>query len=286
MARFDWYQATVRTSPGALLEALGGIAVAARWEDLKRAPFGYDFGQRLVDDDGQVCQVWWGRNHDHPHCVFSGETAPGGADLLRGQFAGEHSVSRADVCIDYAEPGAYDRLQASALVVAEARHVKVGTAGDHLLRKADGRTVYLGGKGSHTRLRIYDKAAELRAQYDRDLVKLATVPEHLARLEVQVRPQTPVAKAAAAQADPVVLMGSAAWMRALMLEVAGLELEPFQAGRIWRQSDDDRAYMGMLAQYGAMLKRREAAHGSWECVGLQIGADLQLRDRLKRGGVR
>lgn len=280
MARFDWYQGTVRAAPGAVLEALGGLAESGRWEHLKRAPFGYDVGQRLVDGDGQVCQVWWGGMHEHPHAVFSGESAPAGADVLRSAFAGKHSVSRVDVCIDYAEPGAYDRLQDSALGVAQARGVKVGTAGDHLLTK-QGRTVYLGGRGSHTRLRIYDKAAELRDQFANNLTKLLEVPDDLARLEVQVRPQTPAAKAAAAEADPVSLMGSAAWMRELMRQVAGLELAPFVAGRLWREADDDRAYAAVLAQYGGMFERLARSLGSWECVGLQMRDDLAERARLK-----
>jgi hypothetical protein len=282
VARFDWYQGTVKASPGAVLEALGGLAVAGVWEHLKRAPFGYDVGQRLVDKDGQVCQVWWGGMHEHPHAVFSGESAPAGADVLRSVFSGLHTVSRVDVCIDYAEPGAYDRLQDSALVVAKDRRVKVGTAGDHLLTK-QGRTVYLGGRGSHTRLRIYDKAAELRDQFANNLVKLLEVPADLARLEVQVRPQTPAAKAAAAMADPVSLMGSAAWMRELMRQVAGLELEPFQAGRLWREADDDRAYAAVLAQYGGMFERLFRSLGSWECVGLQMRDDLAERSRIKAG---
>lgn len=284
MARFDWYQGTVRAAPGAVLEALGGLAEAGEWSCLKRAPFGYEVGQRLVDADGQVCQVWWGGMHEYPHAVFSGESAPAGADVLRSVFAGKHTVSRVDVCIDYAEPGAYDRLQDSALGVARARGVKVGTAGDHLLTK-QGRTVYLGGRGSHTRLRIYDKAAELRDQFANNLTKLLQVPADLARLEVQVRPQTPAAKSAAAEADPVSLMGSAAWMRQLMKQVAGLELAPFAAGRLWREADDDRAYAAVLAQYGGMFQRLAGSLGSWECVGLQIRDDLAERARLKAGGL-
>lgn len=282
MARFDWYQATVRAAPGEVLECLQTLAPVGQWEHLKRPPLGYDIGQRLLDDDGLVCQLWWGGVHANPHCVFSGEGSPAGADLLRDAFSERHSVSRADVCLDYAEPGAYDRLQEIAIKVAGDRGVKVGTAGDHLLTK-EGRTCYLGGKASHTRLRLYDKAAELRSKFGNDLAKLLTVPDHLARLEVQVRPQTPVAKAAAALADPVALMGSAAWTRALMLEVAGMELEPFNAGRLWRQSDDDRAYAALLAQYGGMLVRRKVLHGSWDCLGLQLGHDLDERNRLKAG---
>lgn len=275
MARFDWYQATVATEPRVLLEGLG--ALGGSWEELKRAPQGYGYGRRLVDDDGQVCQVWWGGTHELPHAVASGESSPVVADLLRGQFP-EHRVSRADVCIDYAEPGAYDRLQGLALGVARDRGITVGTAGDHLVT-LKGRTVYLGARSAHTRLRIYDKAEELRQSCGANLAKLAAVPEHLARLEVQVRPQTREAKAAAAVADPVALMGSAAWTRALMLEVAGLELAPFQAGKVWRQADDERAYHAVLAQYGGMLRRKMAVHGDWACLGLQIGHDLAERER-------
>lgn len=276
MARFDWYQATVTAEPGELLEALGGLSEVGRWEDLKRPPYGYAFARRLVDDDGQLCQVWWGGTHAQPHAVFSGEVSPQGADLLRGEFP-SHRVTRVDVCEDYAEPGAYDRLQGIALDVARDRSVKVGTAGDHLLTK-EGRTLYLGSSKSHTRLRLYDKAAELRQQYASNLPKLLQVPEHLARLEVQVRPQDLAARQRAAVADPVSLMGSAAWMRALMLEVAGVELEPFQAGKVWRQSDDERAYMALLAQYGGLLRRRMLDHGSWHALGAQIGYDLDQRE--------
>jgi hypothetical protein len=147
-----------------------------------------------------------------------------------------------------------------------------------------GRTCYLGSPSSHTRLRLYDKAEELRHQFQHDPVKLATIPAELARLEVQVRPQTPAAKRAAASVDPVVLMGSAAWTRELMRLVSGLELQPFEAGKVWRQADDDRAYAALLSQYGALLRRVAGDLGSWECLGLQIGNDLAERDQAKRLG--
>lgn len=280
MARFDWYQATVPAEVPALLAALPALAEGQpEWLEMKRAPQGYGFGRRLMDSDGQVAQIWWGGTHHLPHVVFTGETAQTGADLLRSEFKG-HRVSRCDVCTDYAEPGAYDRLQGLALDVAREKRIKVGTAGDHLVTM-EGRTLYLGSTASHTRLRLYDKAAELRAKFDKDLHRLLTVPAELARLEVQVRPQTPDAKAAAAVADPVALMGSAAWTRELVRRVDGLDLAPFQAGRAWRQSDDDRAYAALLAQYGGLLGRLGAVQG-WDCLGLQIRDDLAERERAKR----
>lgn len=280
MARFDWYQATVPADVKAVLGALPGVAgPGARWANMRKAPHGYGFGQVLEDTAGPLLRVWWGGAHVHPHVVASGEVSPKVADLLRGDWPG-HRVTRVDVCEDYSEPGAYDRLQELALTVAKDHKVKVGTAGDHLLTK-EGRTVYLGAPTSHTRLRVYDKAAELRAQFAAQPAKLAALPDELARFEVQVRPQTTLAKAAAAQADPIHLMGSSAWMRKLMLMVSGLELEPFQAGQVWRQSDDDRAYAALLAQYGGLLGRMAVDQG-WECLGLQLRDDLAERSRAKR----
>ena len=279
MARFDWYQATV---PSEVLAVLAGLASLSRrpWEPMKKAPQGYAFGDVLSDADGPLVRVWWGGTHEHPHVVASGESAQAVAELLRTDFP-DHRVTRADVCTDYAEPGAYDRLQDLALAVAKERSIKVGTAGDHLLT-FQGRTVYLGAPSSHTRLRIYDKAAELRAKFDGQFAKLAEIPAELARFECQVRPQTREAKAIAARADPVALMGSAAWMRELVLRVDGLDLAPFQAGRAWRQADDDRAYAALLAQYGGLLQRVKVDLGSWDCVGKQIGQDLADRQLARR----
>ena len=280
MASFDWYQATVRAPVGDLMAALrGGLGVRPEWEQAKRAPQGYETAWRLVDADGLVCQVWSGGHHVYPHAVISGEVAHAGAELLRAELP-DHSVSRLDPCIDYAEPGAYDRLQALALQVAVDRGIKVGTAGDHLVTMK-GRTVYLGATSSVTRLRLYEKAEELRAKFANDPERLAGVPGELARLECQVRPHGPEAKRAASRLDPISVMGSAAWMRELMRLVAGLDIEPWQAERGWRQSDDDRAYAAMLAAYGGLLERRAQAQG-WEVMGLQLRDDLAARQLAKR----
>ena len=288
MARFDWYQGSVSAEVPAIREALlaGACDGAPRAVPMRRAPHGYAFAERIEDMDGQVAMIWWGGMHGRPHVVGSGDAAPLVADVLRGQFGdGQHTVSRADVCEDRAQPGAYDRLQAIAVDVAREFRVKVGTAGDHLVTH-EGRTCYLGGTTSHTRLRLYDKAAELREKFRNDERRLAEIPAELARLEFQVRPQTPDAKLAAAMADPVALMGSAKWGRELMRRVDGLDLAPFQAGRVWRASDDDRAYAAMLAQYGSMLRRQVHLFGSWECLGLQLRDDLAERDEAKRKGRR
>jgi hypothetical protein len=157
--------------------------------------------------------------------------------------------------------------------------------GDHLLTK-EGRTLYLGSPSSACRLRLYDKADELRAKYSADPVRLQDVPANLTRLEAQIRPQTKDQKLSFASIEPLQAMGSSAWLRAVWLGVAGLELDPVQVTKPWRASDDDRAWSYLLAQYGGLLRRRFEVLGDWPCVGLQLGHDLEERDKAQRTGVK
>lgn len=279
MARFDWYQATVVAPVHDIQACLSAMADTPRWVHQKRGTQGYGFADHLEGEDGTAARLWWGGKQDFPHVVLTGGDAHTGAMLLREAFPNCHAVTRADVAIDYNDPGAYDRLQASALLVAAEDKIKVDTRGDHLLTH-EGRTIYLGATTSHTRLRIYDKGDQLRSEYARDPLKLAAVPTHWARFEAQVRPQSSSARANAAKAQPMELMGSAKWLRKLMGIVAGLDIEPFQAGKVWRQSDDDRAYAAVLSQYGGLFSRMYADQGSWDLVGRQIGHDLA--ERVKR----
>lgn len=279
MAAFDWYQATVRAPVDDLLEALGGASESVSLAH-GRGHHGYAHSTILEAADGFRAQVWHGGSHEYPHAVLTGEAAQPGAELIRAAFP-EHYVTRADAREDFGDAGAFDRILSELLEVAKGHRVKVDTRGDHLLT-FEGRTVYLGAPSSACRQRLYDKAAELRVKFAADPVKLAQVPEHLARLEAQVRPQTLESRRAFATIEPLAVMGSSAWLREVWQRVAGLELEPVQVGKPWRQADDERAYAFLLAQYGGLLKRVCADLGSWDCVGLQIGADLAEREKAEK----
>jgi hypothetical protein len=233
----------------------------------------------LVDGE-PAGQVSHGGTHAHPHAQFTSDSAQSGAELIRARFP-SHTVTRLDAREDFGDAGAFDRMLPVLLKAAERHRVKVDTRGDHLLRR-EARTVYLGAPSSAVRLRQYDKAAELRAKFAADPVRLAEVPETLTRLEAQVRPQTRDARAAFASIEPMAVMGCSAWLREVWEEVAGLRLEPVQVGKPWRQSDDDRCYAYLLAQYGGFLERFKNDLGSWACVGEQIGSDLAERRKAER----
>lgn len=280
MASFDWYQATVRAPVddviGSLLEGRHAAALSHG-----KGQHGYGHATVLDDpEDGFRATVWHGGSHAYPHVILTGESAQPGVEVIRSAFP-EHYVTRADAREDFGEPGAFDVIAAHLLDVAAAHRLKVDTRGDHLLTK-QGRTVYLGAPTSACRQRLYDKAAELRAKFAADPLKLSELPQHLTRLEAQVRPQTAAARLQFATIEPLAVMGSSAWLREVWRRVAGEALEPVQVGKPWRQADDERAYAYLLAQYGGLLKRMAADHGSWDMVGRQIGADLVARASAQR----
>lgn len=279
MAAFDWYQATVRAGVDDVLEALGRASERSTLAH-GRGHHGYSHSTALEGSEGFRATVWHGGSHHYPHVVVTGEDAQPGAELIRAAFP-EHFVTRADAREDFGDAGAFDRIQVELLEVAKQHRVKVDTRGDHLLTK-QGRTIYLGAPSSACRQRLYDKAAELRAKFASDPVRLAEVPAELVRLEAQVRPQSAEAKLAFATIEPLAVMGSSAWLREVWKRVAGLDLEPVQVGKPWRQADDERAYGYLLAQYGGLLERVCSDLGSWDMVGRQIGFDLAQRAAVER----
>jgi hypothetical protein len=280
MASFDWYQGTIQRPIDDVLEVLSGLAPRLSLSH-GRGLHGYATTSRLGNlDEGTVAAVWHGGTHAYPHAVISGQWAQPGAELIRLHFP-LHTVSRIDVREDFEDEGAFDAIQAKLLVVAHEHRVKVDTKGDHLLTKR-GRTTYLGSTKSAVMMRLYDKRAEVMAKLppfgpERHIAAARLgydVPDHWTRLEAQIRPATPAAKAELARTEPIDALGSAPWMREVWRSVCGLELSPIQVGRGYRLADDERAYRYMCLQYGSVLKRMQADLGSWECVGLQIGSDL------------
>ena len=281
MPSLDWYQATIPRTENDVLEVLSGLQSGLKLSH-QRGMHGYAHSAGLgTEADGTVARVLYGGTHEYPHAILSGEWAQPGAELIRASFP-EHTVSRADVREDFGDAEAYERIQLHVLDVARACRVKVGTAGDHLLTMK-GRTVYLGASSSAVRLRLYDKAEEMRSKLPpmqtRGACPIAHglargIPEHLTRLEAQIRPHTKEARREFATLEPTEMLGCAYWMREVWRGVAGLELQPVQVGRGWRQSDDERAYRYMLAQYGGVLRRLQGDLGSWACVGMQLGDDL------------
>lgn len=276
--KFDWYAATVPEAPPlevleAVRRGLGGTVKEGRRR------LGYAQCFRVEDRRGdllaEVLAGSVGRNQLDPHAVATGQNAPAFVEALREAYP-DHRVSRFDAAEDYDAPGAFDRLTSAMLDVAQARGVK----GLWIMPDdpQDGATYYLGGKASAVTCRAYQKGLQARKLLHPSL--RPTVSADWARIEVQVRPPKQTGKALAASLTPEQAWGFSAWSQELAREAVGLEI-PKLEGLGWQpQSDDDKAFDWMLRQYGSLLRRRLADAGTWECVGLDLGARLDQLDEL------
>lgn len=274
--RFDWYAATVRDTSTAVLdrvaEGLGAEVVGGR------ALHGYERGYDFRRCGSTVARALTGGRNGYPHVWASGDDTDAFVPVIRSAWPTAHRVTRMDAAQDFDGPGAWDRLYALALALADERRLKVGQAGDwHRLE--DGRTLYVGAQKSAVFARLYEKGKQLRGLA---LDGGADISEHLVRLEVVVRPEG-AARERAASADPQDALGYADWTRELARRVFGAEVERVHI-RERRESDDERAMAWMVRQYGQHLERLARRLGTWEDVGRHVGLMVE-RQRLAREGV-
>lgn len=278
MAAFDWYQGTIPHPVADVLEVLAGLAPGLVLSH-ERGMHGYQSTAVLGNEaEGSVAKLWHGGTHEHPHAVLSGEWAQPGAQAIRAAFP-VHSVSRLDVREDFSDVGAYDRILPFMVDASERYKVKPDCRGDWAVKNNEGRSFYLGATQSAVRMRLYDKRTEMLSKYATDsdrqlIVRARNIPDQLARLEAQIRPEKKDAKLRFATIEPIEALGASRWMREVWRAVAGLELTPVQVGRGYRESDDERARKFMLLHYGGVLRRMHEELGDWACVGLQLGHEL------------
>jgi hypothetical protein len=273
-ARFDWYSATIDDSPADVERSL---ALALDAGAIASTPMhGYEHARDFRDGDGHlVAKLLYG-GHEKPHALATGSDAQRFAEVVRALWprthapggSGGHYVTRFDSAIDYRDGAAWDGLYAACIALAERKNLRLGTAGDWITPDSEhGRTLYVGSATSDVQVRLYEKGKQLRESLA-DPLEAAATPRDWVRLEVRVRPQRD-ARHRAATSSPVDGWGFAVWTRALLADVAGLDVEPTSMQE-HRETDDERAFVHMVRQYGKMLARRASLVGGWDALGLDI----------------
>lgn len=241
---FDWYQATVKSSPEALKEqmrALPGVSVL-------RSGFGPGHGYTdkvdALDQNEVVIASMLCGGRQWPNVRGSGQFASLVADWLRGANV-EHKVSRVDVAHDQDDvPGLFDRWQPLVANGAKRGHVR----SRHLFLPDDpemGRTYYAGAKTSPSMVRLYEKGLQLRKsglEVSRDWV----------RLELQWRPQKG-AKQVGSKLSPEQVWGVTTWTRlvaeaCIKRDVSKVDLPPVL-------SQLDETFGHCLNQYAMCMMR-------------------------------
>lgn len=256
----DWYGASVRTLPdhlkAALFSEFGGSFVPE--------PPRQSFANGLRHDVTQARLLWGGRN-SLPFLEASGDASPMVSDFLRRAYPAAHFVSRVDVCLDYQEPGSFDRIAAIARGVAAEKGVAKLFIGDPDPESRKGRTWYFGSKTSDVRVRLYEKG--LKALREGFL----GVSEHWTRLELTLRPRKD-RKALCASLELPQLWGLSRWSADLLRSIDGAVV-PFRPDPSIRASSDERALDFMCRQYGAVIRRFETSQG-------KAAAIREIWDRL------
>lgn len=202
--KFDAYGATVRgdkdmrTVAGILADSMCGIV--AKGKAIRR------FGETLSVDVDNRMAAWVGMDTTTGHICIEGkgETSPDLAKSIRANFPG-HTAFRLDVCQDYDEPGAFDRLQA-LIRASKGLRVKAGYAAlpDDV---DDGKTWTVGKRGGVGFLRLYEAGKHPDRLY-------LNRPDW-ARAELECRPHYAADKVAAAAMSPVQVWGMSAWTHAV-----------------------------------------------------------------------
>lgn len=271
--RFDWYAATVQDFTPRVLERVAeGLGAEVRDG---RALYGYERGYEFHANGSVVARALAGGHNGYPHVWASGDETDAFVPLIRREWPDQHRVTRMDAAQDFDEPGAWDRLYALALQVADERRLKIDQAGDwHRLE--DGRTFYIGGRKSAVMARLYEKGKQLRGLA---LDGGADISLDLVRLELQVRPAGR-ARELAALGRPEDAYGYADWARVLHERLFGTDVERVHI-KERRESDDERAIAWLVRQYGDHLGRLAEGLGSWEAVGAHLGRLVERQERAR-----
>lgn len=263
--KFDWYTASIDQTPRHVVDGLLSKLPFASVEDA-RPRYGFRHAHTIRSGMVEHCSVMYGGKAvgDAVLVDSSGRDAHEVSGHIRELFPG-HRVTRADVAEDYRSPEAFDALQAIGKGIADEYRLKVGMAGDWY-RGKEGRTLYVGSPKSDVFVRIYEKGIQLESD------------PNWVRLEAQVRPNGG-SRVVAALIRPHEFFGFRNWLQALGERLSIPDVERIKAGTEWRPPDHDRAYKAMVTQYARTLKRMCEELGSWDCVGLQIGQDIETLER-------
>lgn len=188
----------------------------------------------------------------------SGDKAPEFAGIIRAGFP-VHSLLRADVAIDYCEPGAWESLYNLGLQTADMFKLKARHVGDYH-RAEDGRTLYVGSRSSPAMQRIYEKGKQTGGD-----------PDHV-RSELELKPQNANAKLAYASATPEQMWMATKWTQHVLRVLTGLTgMQPAPPGTVRTMTDHERAISFMGKQYGKIIAHQlELLGGDMEAIALWI----------------
>ena len=154
---------------------------------------------------------------------------------------------RADVAVDFDEPGVFGDLTKVLIGVSESHRLKKACLGDWISPSdPKGRTLYVGSRQSPVMCRLYEKGKTL-----------VDVRPDLARLEIEIKPKRAKARSQYVTLSARDLVFCNAWTTALFVSLSGVSYESaaLPPGTVHRDTDHERAFAHMVKQYRSTIKK-------------------------------
>lgn len=257
MSSFDYYQASVETSPDHVIGALHNMFPFSS-VDVARATNGYEAARLIHRGDNKLALIQWGGNTGNAVQIRgTGENAPACASAIRELWP-QHRLQRADVAEDYSEEGVWETMTDYGLYLATKHDLKVDQRGDWARNDehGKGRTLYLGARQSRSFLRIYEKGKERAVRSGNDCID-----PNLVRAEAEIKPQNKQQGYQLATLEPHQYWGVSEWLREYSTILFQKNMERVRVSSVKRLTDDDMGLDYMLKQYGGVLYRQAGANG-------------------------
>lgn len=277
--RVDAYTATVAAPAEEVIDFL--LAALPERERLQVGKDGavnrwkYDHGLAIFDGRSAVAGVRWGGNGGKTNIELKGSVAPDTFGLIRAHYP-DHGCTRLDVALDLAAPGLFDDTLAKLRAIAHGSNPRIAMTPDGDWEYGEkGRTMYFGSRESQTRVVLYEKGLELAAKsglaahfFDRNHV----------RLELRLKPDKASEKALLASLAPEASWGWSPWAAKALEAFTGLSAVRVELPA--RETDDERTWRALVAQYGRFLDRQ--ADGHWHNITARLRTQCEGLDTRRR----
>lgn len=264
-AQFDWYQFSTPADLNTIREVLGPVVASEPLQPVKPVLKGYAWSLLTGGRGGSVRIHYGGKNGDDhgPNVQGTGPLSPAVAQLFR-EAGIPHRVGRADVRLDFLADFERCRLQfIQRCNTAGMASSDAGSCPEAAVQL--GRTVYGGSRTSFYQPTLYQKGLQLGDGHPADFL----------RLEHRFTPTKSHEKTQLATLTPDEMIGCRPVARELTETIAQHAVAPY---KLTRHQKEKSPYYWMLQQYRSTLNEMFNDHGSWACVGQQIGLDLETMD--------
>lgn len=257
---FDWYACSLDHAPEHIMHDLLLSYRHGRWAHVKPKN-GYSDAMSLFMPDLSVAATlfWGGSSQGSAVFAFAtGSNAHTFASVIRSLYP-VHRLVRADVAIDFNEPGAWVSLHGLAHYLHQNNYVRntphyVGDLGMEAVDSphVKGRTIYLGSRQSVHYGRIYEKGKKDNP----------SMPDWV-RVEVEFKPRGDARYAYASATPAQCLAATRMGSELLRILLNASALRPCPAGAVRSLTDFERSANALVSQWSPFIRKllEERFHG-------------------------